>query len=350
MKMKIDEMKSIEELLPLFCDGTLSEKDHARVERWLEEDEANRRVLHDMLGLCMDLDALDVMSRIDADKAFRRVNKRIRSNRFNSRFGWFRNAAAVMFIPLLGAVAYLAYELSPSEQMVADVQTLEFRTNPGMTGKVVLPDGTTAILNSGSVLSYPSEFVGTERQVRFEGEGYFDVTTDKERPFVVTTSSNSAVRVYGTEFNLEAYAGRPCVATLVSGEVGFLYMERNGQKKEMALEPDQRLTYNPWDGDVEVEDTDCVSETAWKDGKIMLDKTPMKQILQCLSKRYDVEFVVRDKEIEGYTFSGGLISMNRLEQLLDSFSISSNFKWRYLPSSYDLHEKQRIEIYNLKNN
>lgn len=339
-------MKSIEELLPLFCDGKLSEEDNARVEKWLEEDEANRRVLHDMLALCMDIDALDVMSRVDTDKAFRRVGKRIRKNSFNSRFGWIRNAAAIMSIPLLGAVAYLSYELRPDGQMVAQVQTLEFRTNPGMTGKVVLPDGTTAILNSGSVLSYPSEFTGEERRVRFEGEGYFDVTTDKEHPFVVATSSNSAVRVYGTEFNLEAYAGCPCVATLVSGEVGFLYKERNGKKREVSLEPDQRLTYNPWDGDIEVMDTDCVSETAWKDGKIMLDKTSMKEILSILSKRYDVDFVVRDKEIENYTFSGGLISMNRLEQLLDSFCITSNFKWRYLPSSYDLHEKQRIEIYN----
>ena len=106
-------MKSIEELLPLFCDGKLSEEDNARVEKWLEEDEANRRVLHDMLGLCLDIDAFDVMSRVDTDKAFRRVGKRIRKNSFNSRFGWIRNAAAIMSIPLLGAVAYLYCELRP---------------------------------------------------------------------------------------------------------------------------------------------------------------------------------------------------------------------------------------------
>ena len=69
--MKFDKMKSIEELLPLYCDGQLSEEDNLLVEKWLEENSEHVKILQKMLELSLDMDALDFMSSVDLEKAFK---------------------------------------------------------------------------------------------------------------------------------------------------------------------------------------------------------------------------------------------------------------------------------------
>lgn len=341
----MNKMKSIEELLPLYCDGMLSEEENERVRQWIEENDENRRVLQEMVGLCMDIDALTVMSSVDTDKAFRRVSRRLRHTRARKCLAWVRNAAAMLMIPLAGVLTYLLVDRSDVQEQTVELQMLEFRTNPGMTGKVMLPDGSTAILNSGSTLKYPSVFVpGEPRVVEFEGEAYFDITKDESSVFIINTHSSERVEVYGTKFNLDVYEGRNSVATLVEGSIGFFYNDKSGREKKIMMTPSHRLELNHSSGIVSVMETSCAAETAWKDGKILLDRTSMDDILEILSKRYDVDFVVRDSLIRNMTFSGGIITMNRLEHLLESFSISSSIHWRYMPST-DINKKQKIELY-----
>lgn len=338
-------MKSIEEMLPLYCCGMLSEEENGSVRKWAEEEPGHMKILQDMLDVCMDMDALEMMASVDTEKALRRVKGRIGKNRMETYMKWMRNAAAVMFIPLLGAVTYIALNGNDGAEACVEVCNLEFRTNPGMTGKVLLPDGSAVIMNSGSVLRYPSVFVsGENRVVEFEGEAYFDIARDEERTFVVKTSPSERIEVHGTEFNLDAYPGRNSIATLVKGSISFCYIDKNGKNENILMTPNHRLEYNHGNGIISMKETSCKAETAWKDNKILLEKTPMTEILEILSKRYDVDFVVKDASIRNMTFSGGTITMTRLEYLLESLSISSSIKWRHLPSD-DAGSRPKIELY-----
>lgn len=74
-----------------------------------------------------------------------------------------------------------------------------------MTAKVQLPDGSIVMLNSNSTLTYPTQFSDKQREVNLLGEAYFEVTKDTKRPFVVTTPYQANIKVYGTQFNVEAY-------------------------------------------------------------------------------------------------------------------------------------------------
>ena len=339
------DMKSIEELLPLYCDGKLTQEETLLVQKWLEEDPEHENIMQTMLEMCLDIDALEVMAYIDTEKALQRVSGKIKRNRRKTVWSWVRNVAAVMSVPLIGAVTCMM--LDEKQDMTADTEVcmLEFRTNPGMTGKVLLPDGSNVILISGSVLRYPSMFVSDEaRVVEFEGEAYFDVAKDEERIFVVKTSSDERIEVYGTEFNIDAYPGRNSIATLVEGSISFCYRDKKGEDEKIMMTPNHKLELNHESGIISMMETSCQAETAWKDNKLLLDRTSMTDILEILSKRYDVDFVVRDTTVSNMTFSGGIITMNRLEHLLESLSISSSIKWRYLPSE-SINQKQKIELY-----
>ena len=74
-------MKSIEELLPLYCDGKLTQEETLLVQKWLEEDPEHENIMQTMLEMCLDIDALEVMAYIDTEKALQRVSGKIKRNR-----------------------------------------------------------------------------------------------------------------------------------------------------------------------------------------------------------------------------------------------------------------------------
>ena len=72
--------------------------------------------------------------------------------------------------------------------------------------------------------------------------------------------------------------------------------------------------------------------------------TPMDEILRMLSKRFHVEFVVKNEHLDEYAFTGTFTSQ-RLERIMEYFKISSKIGWRYLDSEDMEDERQKIEIY-----
>src|SRR5205085_12413149 len=96
--------------------------------------------------------------------------------------------------------------------------TLTESTGRGEKLSITLPDGSQAFLNSVSKITYPKNFTGTTREVKIEGEVYFNVTHDAGKPFVVQ-AQNSKTRVLGTTFNVKSIPGKETTVTLVTGKV-----------------------------------------------------------------------------------------------------------------------------------
>ena len=187
--------------------------------------------------------------------------------------------------------------------------------------------------------------MGESREVELIGEAYFDVTKDEERRFVVSAAHQAQIEVYGTGFNVEAYAADGRISTtLVEGSVGFFFKDKAGEAKMIKLKPYHKLVYTPESGETKMFATSCESEIAWKDGKIVFKNTSMEDILHMLGKRYNVDFVVKSNRIKEYSFTG-TFSTQRLERILEYFKISSKINWRYLDSDEISDKKQRIEIY-----
>lgn len=336
-----DTYINIEELLPTYCEGLATAEEARRVEEWMELDEANRKMVKQIQMLNMAADTLHVMKCVDSDKAFQKVKTKIVKKRI-FWWQWSQRVAAILFLPLL--VTTLLIGLG-NEKQPGIAQILEVKTNPGMTTSLVLPDSTVVYLNSESVLRYPLVFGKDSREVELAGEAYFDVTSDKEKRFVVNTPHQSQIEVYGTSFNVEAYGTDNHISTtLVEGKVGFLFKEKNGGSQKIVLSPMHKLVYKPLSGETQIYQTNCESETAWKEGTIIFNNTPMNEVLNILSKRFNVEFVVRNKHLEEYSFTSSFTTQ-RLERILEFFKRSSRIHWRYLDSDEETDKQQRIEIY-----
>lgn len=331
---------NIELLLPHYCEGLSTEEERRRVEDWMRESEENRRVVKQMQMLYLAADSVNVMGKVNTEKALAKIKGKRIVKRKVTWWEWTQRIAAVLFLPLL--IAYLAGY--PSEKTEV-VRMLEARTNPGMTTSVVLPDSTVVYLNSESSLRYPSTFEGSgQRKVELKGEAYFEVTKNREKHFIVATAHQSQIEVLGTSFNVEAYEDMPNVSTtLIEGKVNFSFQSGN-KKKQFELKPGEKIVYDSADGIAQLYETSGETETSWKDGKIIFNNTLLKDALHVLEKRYNVEFALKNTHLDDNAFTGTFTDQ-RLERILEYFTLSSDVRWRYIDGKDISQRKIRIEIY-----
>lgn len=196
-----------------------------------------------------------------------------------------------------------------------------FTNSKGSTAKLRLPDGTTALLNSGSSITYPSAFGASERNVQVAGELYFEVARNEKKPFVVS-AGNTAVRVLGTAFNITANPEENGVyTTLVEGSV-----EVTSARDATILVPGTQAMVS-LEGNIRVKEAQLRDVLAWKDGYFSFNDYNIDQVMEQLRRWYDIE----DIYIEARTadlFVASITRTRRLSEMLEQLEKISNYKFK----------------------
>ena len=166
-----------------------------------------------------------------------------------------------------------------------------------------LPDGSCGWLNSGSSLRYPVVFTGRKRMVSLEGEGYFDVSSDHKRPFIVQTRYSRVVAL-GTSFDVQAYHGSMNEEiTLVQGKVVIEKKQPdNSYRHLLALKSGQHVKIGVTASKVLDMSQETEKYVAWKDGKLVFRNDPLSRIVKEMERFYNVEIEVKDPELYKYHF------------------------------------------------
>lgn len=324
----------IEELLPKYCEGDVTEEEKKIVEEWISQSDENYKIAQGIEMIYLASDTLSVMDKINVEDSFRKVRKEIARKKRHQVFLWFERIAAALFIPL---AALFIYNISSNRSR--DAQMLEFHTNPGVTALFVLPDGSKVRLNSNSTLKYPERFSGKTRNVRLDGEAYFEVVKNPEKRFVVSAPHNVEVEVLGTIFNMNSYASDSIfTTTLLDGSVKFV-----AESGSSALTPGEKIEYNVNTHERNISKTNGRTETAWIDGKIILNGTSFDDLMRILSHQFNIEIDLSSKKYKSYTFTG-TFENQKLEQVLEVIGASSGIKWKYVKPD-DNNYKFKLIIY-----
>lgn len=159
------------------------------------------------------------------------------------------------------------------------------------TAHIVLNDGSEVILNAGSVLRYPVVFSGDSREVELIGEGYF-IVTKSDTPFIVKANDMS-VKVYGTEFNVNARSHK-VEALLLKGSIGATI----NNEEETMLVPNQLLSYSPKTQDQILVDIDPTEHLGWINNKFLYVNKDVKSVLVDLACWYKVMFDYNEEDFE----------------------------------------------------
>lgn len=176
-----------------------------------------------------------------------------------------------------------------------------------------LSDGTQVWLNSASEIRFPSSFSDKERRVYLKGEAFFDVRKKSGKPFIVDLEEGN-ITVYGTRFNISDYDGEPLSAVLTEGSIGF----SDHRGVQARLKPADRLLYNA--GKINIQQVDTTLYTAWIHRMFIFKGQTLEEIMNTLSRWYDIDVVFTSEEIKHIRLSGRLNRYQDVRVLLNTYS------------------------------
>lgn len=148
---------------------------------------------------------------------------------------------------------------------------------------LVFADGSRVRLNTNTTLRYPVPFTGSMREVWIEGEAFFEVAPDREKPFVVHFEDNH-VTVLGTAFNVSCYKQQPSRTTLVRGSVSL-----SNSLDSVVLLPGQEGIIRAAGESITVREADVNVVTAWLNDRFYFKELSLSEIMRTLGEWYDVK-------------------------------------------------------------
>ncbi|MDO6818579.1 FecR family protein [Zobellia sp. 1_MG-2023] len=197
----------------------------------------------------------------------------------------------------------------------------------GQTFKLKLSDGTSVWLNAGSRLKFPTNFNNdslVNRTVFLEGEGFFDVTENKKKPFLVKTQGLT-VKVLGTQFNVSSYQNEETIATtLVEGKVSI--NESNAPSNEINLTPSFQANYKKSESNFSKAKVQTELYTAWMQNKLIIDNLKFSEILVKLERIHQVKFQNNAQHLNNEVFKGEFENES-IESILNTISLSTPFNY-----------------------
>ncbi|MDR2773293.1 MAG: DUF4974 domain-containing protein [Tannerella sp.] len=255
----------------------------------------------DMQRIIELMDTLSLQRKADIDRRWQSIHVEIGRMRHRRRVLLFlRNAAAILFVPLLVAGG-LYVKFLEDKTARTPVEQITVMAACGQISKIILPDLSEVWLNSGSSLTYPQRFTDDRRTVQLAGEAYFVVKSDQRRRFDVQTDEGLTASAFGTEFNVNAYSGDSIIKITLAE--GHIEVGNSRSEKTVALRPGQQFAFSKSDRTVSCADINLYVETAWREGKLVFRRAGMAEIVRQLSRRFNVDIKLEDKDLYDYEYS-----------------------------------------------
>ena len=178
---------------------------------------------------------------------------------------------------------------------------------------LTLADGTEVWLNAETEIRYPVQFTGDKRVVYLDGEAYFTVAPDQNKPFTVV-STHASVSVLGTQFNFRAYPDeRDVQTTLVSGSV---IMQSEKYKQQIKLVPGEQGVLEKNSAKLMKQEVNTYLYTAWKDGRFAFRDARLEDLFNILARWYDLSVFYQSPEAKDIRFTGDLNKTDDFKSIL----------------------------------
>jgi ferric-dicitrate binding protein FerR (iron transport regulator) len=375
----------IEELLTALFSGEINDTEVQTLKEWVGASAENARLLEAYRKTNFALTYYAHNSRYDADEAWRRMTDILDETPLHGRLRRmmkqaYRYAAIFVLAFACGITATYLYVAAKTQDAQEEAETelfyTEYTVPYGSKSMVTLPDSSSIWLNAGSKLRYSSAFNKTEREVFIEGEAYFKVARNEQKPFLVKSSAVT-LKVLGTSFNIKAYPEEDNVETTV--ESGSVQVVRNvkgqltdklvltaGQKATviksagtdglpisgltiMPLSPDQKNIMPEKITEKTIVTKNVLTElyTSWKDARWLIQQESLESLAVKLERRYNIHISFADELLKNISFSGTLRD-ETLEQVLEVIKLSAPVNYTIQKNTVRLSANKWISSKDIK--
>ncbi|NEW84464.1 MAG: DUF4974 domain-containing protein [Mariniphaga sp.] len=309
------------QLLLKYIEGDATDHEKAEITNWLDSDPENMR----------EFLAIRKLNDISIWQESHDVQQVQKSDTKIIRWSWTRITAEALKIAAVLLVAVVGTRYVYQKPIRIDPVVMQTLHVPaGQRAELTLTDGTKVWLNAKTTLTFPNQFSDQIREVQLDGEGYFDVTSNKSRPFIVKTRKYD-VKVWGTEFNLMAYSGKGIFETsLLEGSVEVL---KTGSAQGVLIQPEQRIFEE--NNQLVIAPIIHANHFLWKEGIISFDNESFPEMVRKLELYFDLMIEVKNDKILKYRCTGKFRTKDGVEHILKVLQLSNKF-------SFEIDEKQNV--------
>ena len=318
-----------------YLTGNLSTWETRELIHWLNESPENKRQFKVIQEYWNNTNEIISLDQANIDEAYQKLSKNIFETdndqvkpvakvvslatfSKSNKTVWLSVAASIALI--IGVFMFMSHLKEP--KIDREAVSIITKENPaGRKSRIFLPDGTAVKLNSNSKLKFPESFSNTERIVYLEGEAFFKVAKDAERPFSVV-SGGITTTALGTSFNVKSSNNVENVkVALVTGQVKV----KDDKGSSVILAPNEMVTYE--EGKIDKRLFDYNKEIAWSEGKLYFKQKKLTQVFLDLEAWYGFEFEFElTKPLKG-KYSGEFANNPSLERVMDGISYASDFDY-----------------------
>lgn len=297
----------MEDLLIKYIVGEADKQERAQLEDWLAADPEHRRAYDKVKTIWENSKIPGVAKTPDVDAAWQRFKvKRAEAQELPERKMGLRKggqwkkismAAAAVLIVLSGFLMY--WNIPVRYETLAQTEI------------VTLPDHSVITLNNNSKLSYSRSFNKKERVVHLEGEGFFDVAKNPEKPFLIHVE-DVAIMVLGTSFNVRATS----TLTEVSVETGVVKVTKG--KEIYTLRANEKLVINKVNNQARVGKIENKLYQYYRTNLFVCDRTPLPEFISYLSDVYNVSIKVDNPLLMQQHLNGKYPKTDSIQKILEN--------------------------------
>jgi len=322
-----DKTKQFEYLMSTHLSGGISEDEEQVLLEILNSD-AKYKVLYAEMAKTRAISFIPVLEN-EKKSQYKNLTRTLNNVILNTSSNLIRNILKVAAIAIFVLSTSLSFYYLLSDNFFREKLASSETVVPlGSQAKIILPDGTIAWLNSGSTLKYSNLYGKKNREVLLSGEGYFEVTKDKSKPFFVHTN-NIQVKVLGTVFNVRSYMNdRTVEVNLLEGKVDVSMLDNNSSKK-LILIPNEKMIYNKNTKTMYSCKADAAKSAQWTIGKLCFVNSSLKDISKDLERKYNVKIILESDRVKNEIFSGSLDLNQPLKFILDYLDVDKKFTKTY---------------------
>jgi ferric-dicitrate binding protein FerR (iron transport regulator) len=301
------------ELLIKYIEGDATDSEKVSVTNWLDSDPENMK---EYLSL-RKLHDITIWQTSPVAKSEQETNGTNHRQSRRITFSEVMKYAAILIVAI-----FVSRFIFPEVKSVETVAMQSLYVPAGQRAEITLEDGTKVWLNANTTLTFPNQFSGETREVSINGEGYFDVVSNKLKPFIVKTNKYN-VKVWGTKFNVMAYSGNRIFETaLFEGSVEVL---KTGVEKGMLIKPDQRIFEEK--EQLTIAPITDLNHQLWKEGIISFEDESFTELVNKLQLYFDMKIEVKNDKILSYHCTGKFRTKDGVEHILKVLQLRNKFNY-----------------------
>ncbi|MGQ8335542.1 FecR family protein [Sunxiuqinia sp. A32] len=312
-----------EKLIKLITESSSAATD-SKVHKWISQNDEYRQDYIQYKNLWALLQTGNEMSARQIKEGLLKIKKhRLKEKPALPMINYLKYAAIVLIAVLCG---YFINEINFNTESKNTIYV-----SNGSRSSIVLPDGSKVWLSNGTKFIYPEKFSGGKREVELEGEGFFDVSKNKRKPFIVKIGENR-IRVLGTKFAIVAYPEDNFVkADLISGQIQFDIKEedRDDRFHSYLMKPSQSLVFNKDSKKLLESNVSDNFYDYWINGVYEFKDETFERLAKRIERIYNIKLIFKDELLKKRYFTGSLSIDDNIYTMMEAFRRASSESFEY---------------------